>query len=48
MFRDDILPDREELDNRDGGKWMVNCPRSEREEKLDNKWLNVLFMISYL
>jgi len=45
VFRDDILPDREEVDNRDGGKWMVNCPRNEREEKFDNKWLNVLFMI---
>jgi len=45
VFREDILPDREELDNRDGGKWMINCPRSEREEKFDNKWLNVLFMI---
>jgi len=45
VFRDGILPDREEVDNRDGGKWMLNCPKSERDERFDNKWLNVLFMI---
>jgi len=44
MFRDDILPDREDLANRDGGKWMVNCKKEERREYLDRRWLDVMFL----
>ena len=45
MFRGDILPDREDLANRDGGKWMVNCNKEERREYLDKMWLDVMFLV---
>ena len=45
VFRGDILPDWEDEANRDGGRWMVSWDKIERQEKLDSRWLEILFML---
>jgi len=45
MFRAGIIPDWEHAANRDGGRWMVDSTKTEREEVLDKRWLEVLFML---
>jgi len=44
LFRGEILPDREDVANRDGGKWMMICGKEERRESLDRRWLDIMFM----
>jgi len=48
VFRAGVAPDWEDVANMEGGKWMVSCPkmeRVEREDRLDNRWLEVLCMM---
>jgi len=45
VFRAGVAPDWEDMANREGGRWMVSCPRVEREDKLDTRWLEVLYMM---
>eukprot|EP00092_Neocalanus_flemingeri_P040800 GFUD01044417.1.p1 GENE.GFUD01044417.1~~GFUD01044417.1.p1 ORF type:complete len:252 (+),score=82.36 GFUD01044417.1:274-1029(+) len=45
VFRADILPDWEDASNMGGGRWMLNCAKTERQEMLDSRWLEVLFMM---
>ena len=45
VFRSGILPDWEDLGNREGGRWMVSFDKKERKEMLDNRWLEVLYML---
>jgi len=45
VFRSGILPDWEDVANREGGRWMVNFGKKERKEMLDNRWLEVLYML---
>eukprot|EP00092_Neocalanus_flemingeri_P015781 GFUD01017085.1.p1 GENE.GFUD01017085.1~~GFUD01017085.1.p1 ORF type:complete len:251 (-),score=79.60 GFUD01017085.1:112-864(-) len=45
VFRADILPDWEDAANREGGRWILNCAKIERQEMLDTKWMELLFML---
>ena len=45
VFRVGIIPDWEDRQNRNGGRWMVECAKTERQEKLDSRWMEVLFML---
>jgi len=45
VFRAGVAPDWEDMANVEGGKWMVSCHRAEREDNLDTRWLEVLFMM---
>jgi len=45
VFRTGILPDWQDVANRDGGRWMVSFGKEERKEMLDNRWLEVLYML---
>eukprot|EP00092_Neocalanus_flemingeri_P001946 GFUD01002077.1.p1 GENE.GFUD01002077.1~~GFUD01002077.1.p1 ORF type:complete len:250 (-),score=80.02 GFUD01002077.1:79-828(-) len=45
VFRAEILPDWEDAANMEGGRWMVNCPKVEREDRLDTRWMEMLFMM---
>eukprot|EP00092_Neocalanus_flemingeri_P083545 GFUD01104878.1.p1 GENE.GFUD01104878.1~~GFUD01104878.1.p1 ORF type:complete len:250 (-),score=78.58 GFUD01104878.1:112-861(-) len=45
VFRADILPDWEDVANREGGRWILNCAKTERQEMLDTKWMDLLFML---
>jgi len=45
VFRAGVLPDWEDSVNISGGRWMVSCPRVERQDKLDKRWLEILFMM---
>ena len=45
VFRGDIVPDWEDDANKDGGRWMVSWDKADRQEKLDERWLEVLFML---
>jgi len=45
MFRAGVAPDYEDVANMKGGRWMVSCPRVEREDMLDTRWQEVLFMV---
>jgi len=45
VFRSGILPDWEDARNREGGRWIVNFDKKERREMLDNRWLEVLYML---
>ena len=45
VFRSGILPDREDVGNSEGGRWMVSFSKQERKEMLDNRWLEVLYML---
>jgi len=44
VFRGDILPDWDHEDNKDGGRWMVSFPKSQRQ-MLDTRWMEVLVML---
>ena len=45
VFRAGIVPDWEDRQNRNGGRWMVEWAKTERQEKLDSRWMEVLFML---
>jgi len=45
VFRAGVLPDWEDMANVSGGRWMVPCPRRERDEKLNEMWLDILIMM---
>ena len=45
VFRGNILPDWEDKANRGGGRWKASWDRTERQESLDTRWLEVLFML---
>jgi translation initiation factor 4E len=45
VFRGGVLPDWEDVANVKGGRWMIPCPKVEREDRLDTRWLEVLFML---
>jgi len=45
VFRGDILPDWEHIDNRDGGRWMASFAKSQRLDLLDSRWLEILIML---
>ena len=45
VFRGGVLPDWEDVANVEGGRWMITCNKVEREDRLDSRWLEVLFMI---
>jgi translation initiation factor 4E len=45
VFRSGILPDWEDVGNREGGRWMASFDKKERKELLDNRWLEVLYML---
>jgi len=45
VFRAGVLPDWEDSANISGGRWMIPCPKSERQDKLDKRWLEILFMM---
>ena len=45
VFRGNILPDWEDKANREGGRWMASWDKIERQEMLDTRWLEVLFML---
>ena len=45
VFRAGVAPDYEDVANMKGGRWMISCPRVEREDRLDTRWLEVLFMV---
>eukprot|EP00092_Neocalanus_flemingeri_P020067 GFUD01021728.1.p1 GENE.GFUD01021728.1~~GFUD01021728.1.p1 ORF type:complete len:273 (+),score=96.13 GFUD01021728.1:160-978(+) len=45
VFRVGILPDWEDVHNRDGGRWMVGFPKAETQGQLDKRWMEVIFML---
>jgi len=45
VFRGNILPDWEDKANREGGRWKASWDKMERQEMLDTRWLEVLFML---
>jgi len=45
VFRAGVLPDWEDMANVSGGRWMIPCPRRERDEKLNEMWLDILIMM---
>jgi len=45
VFRAGVLPDWEDEDNVEGGRWMISCLKVERENKLDTMWQEILFML---
>ena len=45
VFRRGILPDWEDVGNREGGRWMARFSKKERKEMLENRWLEVLYML---
>jgi len=45
VFRVGIVPDWEDRHNKEGGRWMVGCAKTERQEKLDSRWMEVLIML---
>jgi len=45
VFRGGVLPDWEDVANVEGGRWMITCSKVEREDRLDSRWLEVLFMM---
>eukprot|EP00092_Neocalanus_flemingeri_P012749 GFUD01013738.1.p1 GENE.GFUD01013738.1~~GFUD01013738.1.p1 ORF type:complete len:292 (-),score=85.65 GFUD01013738.1:88-963(-) len=45
VFRAGVVPDWEDVANIEGGRWMVSCPKVEREDRLDSRWLEMLFMM---
>eukprot|EP00092_Neocalanus_flemingeri_P026087 GFUD01028273.1.p1 GENE.GFUD01028273.1~~GFUD01028273.1.p1 ORF type:complete len:276 (-),score=79.62 GFUD01028273.1:60-887(-) len=45
VFRVGIIPDWEDVHNRDGGRWMVGFPKAEAQGKLDKRWMEILFML---
>jgi len=45
VFRGGVLPDWEDVANVEGGRWMITCPKVEREDMLDSRWLEVLCMM---
>jgi len=45
VFRCGVLPDWEDVANVEGGRWMITCSKVEREDNLDSRWLEVLFMM---
>jgi len=45
VFRAGVLPDWEDKANVSGGRWMIPCPRRERDEKLNERWLDILIMM---
>jgi len=45
VFRAGVLPDWEDMANVSGGRWMIPCPKRERDEKLNEMWLDILIMM---
>jgi len=45
VFRAGVLPDWEDQANVSGGRWMIPCPKRERDEKLNERWLDILIMM---
>jgi len=45
VFRAGVLPDWEDRANINGGRWMIPCPKKEREDMLDKRWLEILIMM---
>jgi len=45
VFRGNILPDWEDKANRAGGRWKASWDKTERQEMLDTRWLEILFML---
>jgi len=45
VFRGDILPDWDHENNKEGGRWMASFPKSQRQEMLDMRWMEVLVML---
>jgi len=45
VFRAGVLPDWEDMANVSGGRWMIPCPKRERDEKLNEMWQDILIMM---
>ena len=45
VFRSWILLDREDVGKKEGGRWMASFSKKDRKEMLDNRWLEVLYML---
>ena len=45
VFRSWILLDWEDVGEKEGGKWMASFSKRDRKEMLDNRWLEVLYML---
>jgi len=45
VFRTGILPDREDLGNKDGGRWIASFQEEDERKEIDEKWMKVLEMI---
>ena len=45
VFRAGIIPDWEDRQNKNGGRWMVECAKTDRQEQLDSRWMEILFML---
>ena len=45
MFKTGVLPDWEDEANKNGGRWMVSFNVVERDELLDQRWVEVLIMM---
>nr|QBH73398.1 eukaryotic translation initiation factor 4e [Franklinothrips vespiformis] len=42
LFKKDIMPMWEDGANRNGGRWLINLDRKQRETDLDRFWLEIL------
>jgi len=45
VFMSGVAPDWEDPANARGGRWMLCFDTEERKTKLDNRWLELLFMV---
>jgi len=49
MFRTGIIPDWEHVGNRNGGRWIIDSTKTEKETRdkgwLDKRWMEILFML---
>jgi len=45
VFRTGILPDREDLGNKDGGRWIASFQEEDERKEIDEKWMKVLEML---
>jgi len=45
VFKKGIMPDWEDFQNMLGGRWIINSEKVNRNEVLDNYWLETLFIL---
>ena len=45
IFRDGIKPEWTDPNNQNGGRWLIEIDRKQRNEQLNDKWLETLLAV---